>query len=86
MLFGIVVILCIPLIAMQFTNEVQWKSLDFLIALVLLLGLAITIEFVLQKTKGLKTKRAWVALAVFIFLLIWAELAVGLFGSPLAGS
>jgi hypothetical protein len=52
----------------------------------LLLLLAIGIESV---SRFLKSKlQKWLALAVllFFFLLVWAELAVGLFGTPLAGN
>ena len=85
-LMGIGIVLCIPLVAMLFTSEVDWNTMDFLVAFVLLLGLGITIEFVLQRAKGLNNKRAWIIIALAIFLLIWAELAVGIFGTPFAGN
>ena len=85
-LIGIVLVLCIPLIAMQFTSEVNWSSFDFIIAFILLFSLGTTIEMILQKTRQINSKIAWIAIALFIFFLIWAELAVGLFGTPFAGS
>lgn len=86
MLIGIAIILSIPLIAMQFTNEVQWGLLDFLIAAILLSGTAVAIEVV---TSWVKTKRTRILIITAIIcglLLVWAELAVGVFNSPIAGS
>ena len=71
---------------MQFTNDVNWSAFDFVIAFVLLLGLGTTIEFILQKTKEANSKLAWIVIALLLFFLLWAELAVGVFGTPLAGS
>ena len=79
-------ILLIPLIAMQFTNEVDWDIFDFVIMGVLLSGTGILCELVLRKVKG-TTKRLIICGAIlFVLFIIWAELAVGLFGSPFAGS
>lgn len=80
------ILLSIPFFAMQFTKEVDWTFSDFLIGGVLLFSLAFGIDFTLRKVKTLKN-RILIALAIFIvFALIWAELAVGIFGTPFAGS
>ena len=85
-LLTVAILLLIPLIAMQFTNEVDWKLPDFIIAGVLLLGTGLMIEFVMRKVKKRKF-RIVICLALLVLLfLIWAELAVGIFGTPLAGS
>ena len=79
-------ILLVPLIAMQFTEEVKWTLNDFIIAGGLLFGTGIAIEVTLRKLKK-DTSRVMVLAAVLIlFLMIWAEMAVGIFGSPIAGS
>lgn len=81
-----IAILLIPLIAMNFTNEVNWKIFDFLVAGVLLIGTGLTLEFILRKIKTLRY-RILFGIALFVVLfLIWAELAVGIFGTPFAGS
>lgn len=85
-LLGIASVLCIPFYAMQFTNEVQWDSTDFIVAFILLLGLGITIEFILQKAKTIEVKRTLILLVICAFLLIWAELAVGIFNTSISGN
>ncbi|MDQ0967073.1 hypothetical protein QFZ20_002476 [Flavobacterium sp. W4I14] len=79
-------ILAIPLIAMQFTNEVQWDLRDFVAAGILLLSTGLAIELVIRNMKT-GTSRTIVLIVILIALfLIWAEMAVGIFGSPIAGS
>ena len=78
-------LLLIPLIAMQFTDEVNWTLFDFIIAGVLLIGTGLMLELVMRKTKQIKYRIAIIIALLIIFLLIWAELAVGIFGTPLSG-
>lgn len=86
LLFIAAVMLLIPFMAMQFTNEVQWSLFDFIVAAFLLFGLVVSVELVLRKVKN-PLKRFVIGLGLLIvFLLLWLELAVGIFGSPLAGN
>lgn len=85
-LSAVVILLLIPLIAMQFTNEVDWRILDFAIMGVLLLGTGLICEFVMRKVKGIKNRIIICGAILFAFFLIWAELAVGTIGTPFAGS
>jgi hypothetical protein len=80
------VILSIPLMAMQFTEEVNWTISDFLVMGILLFTTVFTIDFVLKKFKTLKSRLILIVGIVVLLALVWAELAVGIFGSPLAGS
>lgn len=81
------VILLIPFIAMQLGVEgVDWDSGDFLIMGILLLGTALAIEFSLRKFKTTKKRVIACGLILTGLFLIWAELAVGIFGTPFAGS
>ena len=85
-LIAIAILLLIPFIAMQFTDEVNWNLMDFVVAGGLLLTTGLVLNFLMQKVKSPKYRVA-IALAVLIVLfLIWAELAVGIFGSPFSGS
>ncbi|MBT8281617.1 MAG: hypothetical protein KJO16_08565 [Muriicola sp.] len=71
---------------MQFTSEVNWTAGDFLVAGILLLSTAFLLEFSWRKLREMPYRK-WILLGIFIiFLLIWGEFAVGIFGTPLAGS
>jgi len=79
-------ILLVPLIAMFFTEEVDWKVPDFIIVGVLLAGIGVAYQLVVS---GIKNNSKLAAIGIVLaaaMLLIWAELAVGVFGSPFAGS
>jgi hypothetical protein len=79
-------LLLVPLVAMQFTEEVNWNLMDFLVAGILLFGTGLLCELALRKIHDIKYRVA-ICLALLIFLaLLWAELAVGIFGSPISGS
>lgn len=80
------VFLFIPFIAMQFTNEVRWSILDFLIMGVLLLTTGLLCELILRKVKNVRNRIIICGVLLILFFLIWAELSVGIFGTPFAGS
>lgn len=79
-------LLSIPFIAMQFTNEVNWDAFDFLIMGILLVGTGLMCELVMRKVKSTSQRLILCGVVLMMFLLVWAELAVGIFGSPFAGS
>lgn len=81
----VVLLLLIPLVAMQFTNEVNWDLADFVVAAILLLSTGFTLEFIITKVKKPKYRIALSLAVVMMLLIIWAELAVGIFGTPLSG-
>ena len=89
-LIGIVLtvalLLLIPLIAMQFTDEVNWTLLDFVVMGVLLLGTGLMCELVMRKVNKIEHRIAICVALLAALLLTWAELAVGVFGTPFAGS
>jgi hypothetical protein len=64
----------------------NWKPLDFFIAGLLLFSTGISIELVLRSVQSFKKRLLICATTLLILLLIWAELAVGIFASPFAGS
>jgi hypothetical protein len=82
----VVLLLLIPFIAMQFTNEVKWDSRDFVIMGVLLLGTGLMCELVMRKVKKFQHRFLLIGAILVALFLIWAELAVGIFGTPFAGS
>ncbi len=84
-LLTVAFLLLIPLIAMQFTDEVNWTPFDFVVAGVLLLGTGLIFDLVIRKIKNIKYRIAICVALLVVLLLIWAELAVGIFGTPLSG-
>lgn len=81
-----VLILFIPFIAMQFSKDVDWSLFDFVVAGILLLGTGLLLELILKNVKK-KKYRILMLIGLFASLfLIWAELAVGIFGTPFAGN
>jgi hypothetical protein len=76
-----ILILLAPLIAMQFTAEVNWTGFDFLVAGVLLFGTAAAYE-VAMRISASQAYRAGAALALLTGLvLVWVNLAVGIIGN-----
>jgi hypothetical protein len=79
-------ILSIPLIAMQFTGEVDWDHTDFIVMGVLIFGMGFLFVHVARVIPS--KYRVLVGLAFLAALLItWVHLAVGIVDSwPFAGS
>jgi len=71
-------LLLVPLVAMQFTAEVNWTLGDFVAMGVLLFGSGTL--FVLVARVAPRKYRALIGFAITVaFLWLWAELAVGIF-------
>ena len=81
----VLLLLLIPLIAMQFTTEVSWTLFDFVVAGVLLLGTGLLCELVLRKVTKPRLRIAICLALLAGLLVIWVELAVGIFGTPFGG-
>ncbi len=77
-------LLIIPLIATYTAADFNWSLSDFLVFGALLFVFGSSIAWVYKQEK--KRRFLIIVFLVILFLLIWAELGVGLFGSPLAGS
>ena len=74
-------LLLIPLVAMQFTQEVVWTLSDFVFAGVVFFGTGLTYVLIARKWNN-TVYRIAVGVAVAAgFLLVWANAAVGLVGS-----
>jgi hypothetical protein len=84
--FSPLLMLLFPLIGMFFSNEINWSFFDFIIMGILILSLSFSIKQVLKSTKNINYRILIIALILILFLLIWAELAVGIFETPFAGS
>lgn len=79
-------LLITPLIAMQFTDEVNWSVFDFIVAGVLLFGTGLLAEFIFRMVRQYELRLILVILIISALALVWLELAVGVFGTPFAGS
>jgi ABC-type Mn2+/Zn2+ transport system permease subunit len=82
----VAMLLLIPLIAMQFTNEINWTLFDFIVAAGLLLGIGLLCELALRRVDKIEHRIVICAALLTALLLLWLELAVGIFGTPFAGS
>lgn len=84
-LVAVVLLLLIPFIAMEFTDEVIWTIFDFVVMGSLLLITGFLCEYVLRKVNKKERRIALCFVILVAFLLLWAELAVGIFGTPISG-
>jgi hypothetical protein len=84
--FSPLLLLLLPLIGMFVSNEVNWSFFDFIIMGILILSFSFGIKQVLKTTKNIKYRIFIIGIILILFLLLWAELAVGIFGTPFAGS
>lgn len=80
------ILLIIPYIAMQFDSGVNWNIFDFIVIGILLCSTGLLIEITIRKFNNIKTRVIICFSILFLFFLIWAELAVGIIGTPFAGS
>ena len=85
-LLTVTVLLLIPLVAMRFTTEVNWTLSDFVVAGILLFGTGLLCELVLRTVTKTEYRFALCAALLTALVLVWIEIAVGIFGSPIAGS
>jgi hypothetical protein len=74
-------ILLLPLLAMQFTDEVVWDLADFAVAGVLLFGAGLTYELAASKAGNIAYRAAIGVATAAALILVWVNLAVGLIGA-----
>lgn len=72
-------LLLLPWVAMQFTGEVRWDFGDFVIFGAMLVVACGAFEIVARLTADRRNRGLAGAAIVAVFLLVWAELAVGIF-------
>lgn len=65
--------------ANQFSAEFTWDKVDFLIFGIMLLGAGLAVELALMITKKPSYRLFSMVVITLAFLLVWAELAVGIF-------
>ena len=72
-------LLLLPLVAMQFTDVVNWTSFDFAVFGGLLLAALTAFEIVLACLRRPAWRIAGILAVMVGFLVAWVELAVGVF-------
>ncbi len=85
-LLATALILAVPMVAMQFTTEFNWTLFDFVAMGVLMFGTGLAFVIAMRTLSTTRSRiAAGIALALAL-ILVWMELAVGVFGTPFAGS
>ena len=79
-------VLLVPLTAMQFSDEWDWHLTDFVIVGILLAGVGVGFQMILSGVKNNPRQAVIGVLLAVAMILTWMELAVGIFGTPFAGS
>jgi hypothetical protein len=73
-------IILLPLVAMQFTDEVNWNGADFIFAGILLGGTGLLFELAARKSPNNAYRAGAAAAIANAFLLVWITGAVGVIG------
>lgn len=71
----------IPLIAMNFSNEMNWDLMDFVIMGIVLFSIGIAYEIIIRKSKNTVYRVAFGLGFLGAFLLFWVNAAVGIIGN-----
>jgi hypothetical protein len=74
-------LLVLPLVAMQFTNEMTWDETDFIVFGAMLFGACGLYELAARMKPNFAYRAAVGVAVVAAFILIWMNLAVGIIGS-----
>ncbi len=78
----VVLILIIPLVAMQFTEEVNWSLFDFVLMGTILFGVGLAYELIARRSEKKTMYRVAFGVGlVGAFLLFWVNGAVGIIGN-----
>jgi hypothetical protein len=71
-------LLLLPLVAMQFSDEVVWDLADFVVAGALLFGAGLAYELIAGRRDSLGYRAAVGVAVLAAVILVWVELAVGI--------
>jgi hypothetical protein len=74
-------LLLLPLLAMQVTDQVVWDFADFAIFGALLVGAGIAYELIARKTDNIAYRSAVSVALAAAFMLVWVNGAVGVIGT-----
>ena len=74
-------LILLPLVAMQFTSEVNWSPGDFLFAFLLIGSVGLAFELVVRASSNAFYRAGAAAALAASFLTVWVNGAVGMIGS-----
>ena len=78
---AVAALLMLPLVAMQFTAEVDWTASDFVAAGVILGGAGLGTEFLVRRSSSHAYRIGATVAVLAVFLTVWSNLAVGIIGN-----
>ena len=78
-------LLVFPLFFNIILDDFNWSIFDFAVMGFMLFFVGIALELVSSLAKGGNKKEILYGLIILLFLLLWAELGVGIFNSPISG-
>jgi len=81
----ICLLLLVPLVLTLFTDYLNWSAFDFVIFGVLLLLGGLMFELMARKVGNFKLRYILLVVLFIVLILVWVELAVGIFGTSFAG-
>ena len=84
--FSPLFLLLFPLVGTLVSNEVNWSFFDFIVMGILILSMSFGIKQVVMITKNTNYRVLIIGMILLVFILVWVELAVGIFDTPFAGS
>lgn len=76
----VTLVVMIPLVAMQFSDDVAWTPFDFAFAGLLLYGAGLTYELIARKTGSFSRRTAVGVSIAAVVILVWIDGAVGIIG------
>ncbi len=75
------ILILLPLVAMQFTSEVNWTPADFIFAIVMIGTVGLVFELAVRMTSNWAYRAGAACALAAGFLLVWINGAVGMIGS-----
>jgi hypothetical protein len=85
-IFWPLTLLLFPLLGMLVSTEIKWGVFDFIIMGIFLTAFSLGINQAFKKSKNIKFRIFIVGIIILLFFLVWAELAIGIIGTPFAGN
>jgi hypothetical protein len=78
---GAVALILTPLVAMHFTNEVNWDETDFIVAAIIFGVVGSLVEFAIRFSSDWYFRFGTMFAVLAGFMVIWSNLAVGMIGN-----